>query len=111
MLEILYTVCADDTIFFIQNRDSVIELLNTFDKFFSILGLKPNKWKLDILWIGILKGVKNALCGLKSLNLENKTMKILGCHYPYNKKIQQEEKFRSHITKIKNAMKMWKLNK
>ena len=43
MLEILYTECADDTIFFIKNRDSVIELLNTFDKFFSILGLKPNK--------------------------------------------------------------------
>ena len=35
---------------------------------------------------GILKGVKVAFCWLKCLNLENKTMNILECHYLYIKK-------------------------
>ena len=38
----------------------------------------------------ILKGIIVVLCGLKYLNLENQTVKAVGCHYSYNKKIDQE---------------------
>ena len=86
-----------------------MELLNTFDKFSSISELKPNKLKCKISGIGILKGVKVALCGLKCLKLENKIVKIFQFHYLYNKKIQQEKNFRSHITKIENVLKIWKI--
>ena len=57
----------------IKNKDFAIELLNTFDKFFSISGLKRNKSKCEIEGIGILRRVKVALCGLQCLNLENET--------------------------------------
>ena len=42
-------------------------------------------------------------------NLEIENVKIAECHYPYNKKIKPEKNFRSHVTKIENVMKIWKM--
>ena len=85
----LYTAYADDTTFFIKNENSVIELLNIFDIFSLMSGLKPNKSKCEIAGIGNLKGVNVALCGLKCVNLQKETIKILGCHFSYNKKLNK----------------------
>ena len=38
-----YFAYADDTTFFLSNEDSVIEVMNAFDKFSLIYGLKLNK--------------------------------------------------------------------
>ena len=50
-----------------------------------------------------------ALCGLKCINLMNETVEILGCHFSYNKKIQPENNFKKHISKIENALKVWRI--
>jgi len=107
--DFLYTAYADDTTFFIKDKNSVIELLNVFDNFSEVSGLKPNKTKCEIAGIGSLKGVNVALCGLKSVNLNYETIKILGCHFSYNKKIQQENNFRKHVTNIENVLNAWRM--
>ena len=84
--DFLYTGCTDDTTFFIKNRDN-----------YQILSI--DSW--ETAGIGVLKGIEVALCRLKYLNLENKTMEILGCHFSYNKKIQQEKNFTINITSLK----------
>ena len=41
--EFLYTAYADDTTFFLKDRNSIIELMNELNIFPNISGLKPNK--------------------------------------------------------------------
>ena len=50
--DFLYTAYADYTTFFIRNKNSVLELLNVFNIFSVISGLKPNKSKCEIAGIG-----------------------------------------------------------
>ena len=64
----IYTAYADDTTFFIKNVESVINLLETFKHISQFSGLKPNKSKCEISGIGVLKGVKVTLCGMRSGN-------------------------------------------
>ena len=107
--DFLYNAYADNTTFFMKNKNSVIELLNIFDIFSVMSGLKPNKSKCKIAVIGNLKGVNVTLCGLKYTNLKNETVKILGCHFSYNKTLQQENNFKKHINKIENVLKVWRI--
>ena len=92
--DFLYTAYADDRTFFNRNKNSVIELLNVFDIFSVVSGLKPNKSKCEIVRIGNLKGVYVVLSGLKCINLMNEAVKILGCHFSHNKTLQQENRER-----------------
>ena len=39
----------------------------------------------------------------------NQTVKIHGCHFSYNKKLQQENNFIKHISKIANILKVWRI--
>ena len=68
--EFIYTAYADDTTFFLQNKNSVKMLLEAFHAFSFFSGLKPNKSKCEIAGIGLLKGVNVALCGMECVNLE-----------------------------------------
>ena len=61
--DFLFTTFADDTTFFVRNKNSVIELLYVFDISSIISGLTPNKAKCEIAGISNLKGVYVALCG------------------------------------------------
>ena len=55
----------------------------------SFSGLKPNKKECEVAGTCVKKGVKVALCGMKNINLK-KTVKILGVHYSYNKKLKMK---------------------
>ena len=105
--DFLYIAYADDTTFFNRNKNSVIELLNVFDIFSVISGLKPNKSRCDTAGNENLKEVYVALCGLKCINLMNETVKILRCHFSYNITLQQENNFEKHLSKIENILKVW----
>ena len=71
-----------------------------------ISGLSPNTRKCEIAGIGTLKGVNVALCGMKYLNLTKETVKILGIHFSYNKKLKHEMNFQSHILKIESVLRL-----
>ena len=105
----LYTAYAYDTTVFIRNKNSAIELLNVFDIFSILSGLKPNKSKCEIAGIGSFREVYVALCGLKRINLMNETVRILGYHFTGNKTLQQENNFKKHTIKIENVLKVWRI--
>ena len=67
--EFLYTAYADDTTFFLKDRNSIIELMNELNIFSNISGLKPNKTKCEIAGIGVLNGVQVPLCGMKRIKI------------------------------------------
>ena len=49
--------------------------------FFSFFSwLKPNLRKSEIAGIEVLKRVKVAICGMRCIDLNNNTLKILGTH-------------------------------
>ena len=89
--EFLYTAYADDTTFFLKDKNSIILLSDVFRNFSLFSGLKPNKSKCEIEGIGVLKGVQVALCGMQCIDLNESTIKILGIHYSYNKTLENEE--------------------
>ena len=59
--------------------------------FSQFSGLKPNKSKFEIAGIGVLKGVKVTLYGVRCVNLHEDTIKIPGIHYSYNKQLENDE--------------------
>ena len=79
--------------------------LNTFSNF---SGLKFNKTKFEIAGIGVLNGLQVELCGMKCVNFNNQTMKILRVHFLYHKNLEQDKDFCEHIVKIENILKSWR---
>ena len=77
----LYTSYGHDATFFVKNTESAINLFEIFKLFSQFSSLKPNKSKCEIADIGVLKGVKVALCGVRCINLYEYTVKILGIHF------------------------------
>ena len=97
----LYTAYADDTTFFLKDKESVKKVMNVFDTFSIYSGLKPNWSKCEIAGISVLKGVSMELCGMECIDLTNNSVKILGIHFSYNKKIENEENFIKLIKKLR----------
>ena len=48
------------------------------------------------------------LCGMECIDLTKNSVKILGIHFSYNKKIEDEENFIKLIKKIENVLKIWR---
>ena len=46
---------------------------------------------------------------MECTDLTKKSVKILGIHFSYNKKIENEENFIKLIKKIENVLKIWRL--
>ena len=107
--EFLYTAYADNTTFFLKDKNSIIELMSELNTCSKISGLKPNKTKCEIVGIGLLNRVQVALYGMKCVNLNNETVKILGVHFSYNKNLEQDKNFCKHIVKIENILKLWRM--
>ena len=109
--EFLYTAYTDGATFFLKDRKSIIELMNELNAFSNFSGLKPNKTKCEIAGIGVLNGAQVALClcGMKRVNLNNETVKILGVCFSYNINFEKDKDFRKHIVEIENILKSWRL--
>ena len=103
----LYTAYADDATFFLHDESSVKALFATIKMFSNFSDLRPNLDKCEIAGIGVLKGVNWALCGLKSIDLTQQTMKILGIHFSYNTNLRDEIFFTETIKKIEILLRIW----
>ena len=71
--------------------------------------LRPNLSKFEIAGIGVLKGVKGAVCGIKCVDLVLDTIKILETHFSYNEKLKEEINFCLIIVNIQRVLKLRKL--
>ena len=107
--DFLYTAYADDTYFFLKDLDSVKKVLEMLNQFYMVLGLRLNFSKYEIAGIGSLKDAKVALCGQKSLDLTKESIKILGVHISYNKKLPDDINFCMAVKNICNVIKLWRL--
>ena len=105
----LYTVYANDTTFFLKDKESVKKVMNVFDTFSVYSGLKPNKSKCGIAGFGVLKWVSMKLCGKACIDLTKNSVKILGIHFSYNKKTEDEENFIKLINKIGSVLRIWRI--
>ena len=105
----LYSAYTDDTTFFLKDVNSIKEMVNSFHIFSSFSGLRPNLSKCEIAGIGVLKGVKVAVCGIQCVDLVLDTIKILGTHFSYNEKLKEERNFCLIIANIQRVLKLWKL--
>ena len=104
----LYSAYADDTTFFLQDTISIKHMVDVFYLFSYFSGLKPNLKKSEIAGIGALKGVQVAVCGLRCIDLNNDTLKILGTHFSYNEKLKEEKKKYKTVTGIQRVLNIWK---
>ena len=64
----MYSAYADDT-FSVSGENSVIKVMNAFDRFLILSGLKPTKEKCEIIGTGALKGVSLAVCLIDRIDL------------------------------------------
>ena len=69
--------------------------------------LRPNSDKCEIAGIGVLKGVNWTLCGLKSIDLTQQTIKIQGIHFSYNTNLRDEKNFTDTVKKIESLLHVW----
>ena len=96
----LYTAYGDDSTFFLKNKNSVWQLMESLSTFSQYSCLNSNCEKCEIAGIGVLKSMKMAVCGIKCVDLYKDTIKITGVHFSHNKTKQDEKKFLETITKI-----------
>ena len=73
--------------------------MNELNNFPNSSGVKPNKTKCEIAGIDVLNGIQVVLCAIECVNLNNKTVKILGFHSSFNKNLEQDKTFCKHIVK------------
>ena len=105
----LYTAYADDSTFFVSDILSITEVISCFKNFSLFSGLKPNVDKCEVAGIGILKGVKVAVCGMNWIALTKETIKILGIHFYYNSQVQNEQNYLNTVLKIEKILKLWQM--
>ena len=56
---------------------------------------------------GVLKGIQVTVCGLRCIDLNNDTLKILGTHFSYNEKLKEEKNDKT-VTDIQRVSKIRK---
>ena len=100
----LYTAYADDTTFFLENKESIEELVKIFNLFSSFSGLKPNTSKCEICGLDPLKRVEMAVCGIKS-----DAIKILGIYFSYDINLMNQKYYCQAITNIHGILKLWRI--
>ena len=104
---LLYTAYADDSTFFLKDKNLIKETLNTINYFSSFTGLKPNLSTCKVVGIGGLKGFKVVISGIKCIDLTKEAITILGVFFSYDKNLQLENNFRKTLN-IERILKMWR---
>ena len=105
----LYTAYADDTTFFLENNESIEELVKIFTLFPFFSGLKPIFSKCEICGLGPLKGVEMAVCGMQTVDLTKDAIKILGICFSYNINLMNQKNYCETITSIHGILKLWRM--
>ena len=93
--------------FFLNDLLSVKNLTDTLKVFSLFSGLKANFTKCEIAVLGSLKGVLEAVCRLKYINLTTDTIKILGVHFWYNGTLKVQNNFLDTVKSIQQVLRLW----
>lgn len=94
--EIKTSMYADDTIVFVQDTDSILQLLNMLEKFRSMSGLQVNTSKTEALWLGCWKNRRDTPFNFK---WPDEPICELGVFFSYDKakvdKLNFDDKLRN----------------
>ena len=77
--------------FFLKDISSVNMLGEIFKEFSCFSGLNPDIILCKIAGSGVLRGVPEAVCGLKTVELTNGAIKILWVHVLYDNETKTTE--------------------
>ena len=99
--DFLYTAFADDSTVLLNDLLSFKNLIDTFSLFW---GLKANFSKCEIAGLGSLKGVLEAVCSLKSINLTTDNIKIVGAHFSYSSTLKVQNSFLGTVKSIQQVL-------
>ena len=80
-----YNAHAVNSTFFLKDKNSIKELLNTINYFSSFTGFKQNLSICEVAGISALKGVKVAICEIKCVDFIKEAIKILRVFFSYAK--------------------------
>ena len=99
------TQYADDTCLFLNNTISLEFALELFENFYRYAGLRLNKDKTEIIWLG-----KNNRSGkIGNIKINNNATKTLGIWISKNTKEIIKTNFEERINKFKLLLQHWKL--
>ena len=87
----LYSAYPDNASFFLKDIISVKHMVDTLYIFPYFPALNPSLLKFKTAGIGVLKRVQMVVCGMRCINLNTNTLKILGTHFSYNEKLIEEK--------------------
>ena len=103
----LYTPFADDSTFFLNDLLLVKNLIDTFTVFSLFSGLKATFSKCEIAGLGSLKGILEAVCSSKSINLTADTIKFSVVHFSYNSTLKVLNNFFDTVKSIQQVLRFW----
>ena len=95
---------ADDTNLFFADLVSVENALNIVVDFERISGLQLNMKKTKAIWLGKWANSKSNPLGMKWMH---SPVKILGAHFSYDEKSNNELNFNLKLRKIQTKLDMW----
>ena len=95
--------------FFLENKESIEELVKIFTLFFSFSGVKPNISKFEICGLDPLKGVELTVCGMQSVDLTRDAVKILGVYFSHSINLINYKNYCQAITNIHGILKLWRM--
>ena len=99
------TQLADDTTLFLQDIDSLKEVIDFLNKFKLSSGLKLNMGKTEVIWIGSESQSNIKPLGLKTAKHSVRCLGIM-CNTDVNKAVM--ENFSIRIKKLKTLLNIWK---
>ena len=88
---------------------SIKHMVDIFYLFSYFSGLKPNLKKIWNCGYWSSERVQVAVCGLRCIDLNNDTLKILGTHFSNNDKLKEEKIFYKTVIDIQRVLKIWKM--
>ena len=108
-LETKLTQFADDTTLTLDGSQHSLQLaLNTLEVFGSISGLKMNKEKTKVIWIGRKKFTKEKLNVPTKLEWGHSSFNLLGIEFSTNLISMPEKNYKKAIEKVKVLINKWK---
>ena len=102
--EIKLSQFADDITLFNADLASLERALKTIDDFGKIAGLSLNVKKTKAIWLGKWANNKNKPLNLKWLH---SPVKILGIHFSYDEKRNNELNFMQKVQRLQTKLDMW----
>ena len=106
--EIKVTQFADDTTVFVNDHQSVINLLKLLSEFKHTSGLEVNTSKTEAMWLGAWRNKTDTPYNFK---WPQEPIQALGIFFSYNSDATNNLNFGEKIIKLKNTLKNWKRRK